>query len=232
MSFSLKISLLIYCLIGIVCAATTIFFVVVYRIGLPHSIPSEILADTLPAAVAVPVGDIVPPESIIAAPATIAQPSPTTARVTSPGVGLPLRLLIPKIKLDAAIEYVGLTPIGAMDTPKTAINVGWFQLGPRPGVMGSAVIAGHYGLSRNKPAAFDNLHTLAIGDKILVQDNKGILISFVVRKIQRFDPKADATTVFSSTDGKAHLNLITCEGIWDTVAKGYPKRLVIFADKE
>lgn len=209
-NISLKISLLIYCAIGIVCATIAIFFVLVYRFG------HQILPVSPEVPVAVPVGDIIPPDII----------------VKDLSVGLPLRLMIPKINLDASIEYVGLTSIGAMDTPKTATDVGWFQLGPRPGAAGSAVIAGHYGLKGNKPAAFDNLHSLRVNDKISIQDNEGTLISFVVREIIRFDPKADATTVFSSTDGKAHLNLITCEGIWDRTAKDYPKRLVVFADKE
>jgi hypothetical protein len=53
----------------------------------------------------------------------------------------------------------------------------------------------------------------------------------VVREIQRYDPNADASSVFSSNDGKSHLNLITCEGIWDEVSQSYPQRLVIFTDK-
>lgn len=39
------------------------------------------------------------------------------------------------------------------------------------------------------------------------------------------------TEVFTSTDGKAHLNLITCFGSWDTDAKQYTDRFVIFTDK-
>ncbi|MFZ2299818.1 MAG: class F sortase [Candidatus Moraniibacteriota bacterium] len=54
----------------------------------------------------------------------------------------------------------------------------------------------------------------------------------MVRESRSFDPDADALDVFSSDDGKAHLNLITCEGVWDKASKRYSKRLVVFTDKE
>ena len=64
--------------------------------------------------------------------------------------GFPVRLRIPSINVDAPVEYVGLTPDGAMDVPKERANVAWFNLGPRPGENNSAVIAGHYGRKMGK----------------------------------------------------------------------------------
>ncbi|MFH0852273.1 MAG: class F sortase [bacterium] len=148
------------------------------------------------------------------------------------GFGLPLRLKIPAINVDSAIEYVGLAPNGAMDVPKSQNDVAWFQLGPRPGENGSAVMAGHYGIWKNgKGSVFDNLHKLSKGDKLYVEDDKGMIISFVVRESQSYDPNADARAVFVSNDGKPHLNLITCEGVWNKISRSYSKRLVVFADK-
>lgn len=151
---------------------------------------------------------------------------PTQKQTSS---GLPVRLKIPEINVDSAVEYVGLAPDGTMDIPKSPDNVAWFELGPRPGENGSAVIAGHYG---GKVSAFDNLYKLRKGDKIYVEDDKGVIIPFVVRESRRYDPEADASDVFSPSDGKSHLNLITCEGVWNKVSESYPKRLVVFTDKE
>jgi LPXTG-site transpeptidase (sortase) family protein len=145
---------------------------------------------------------------------------------------LPVRLSIPKIKVDAAVQYVGLTSAGAMETPKDPAEVGWYSLGPRPGENGSAVIAGHFGWENGIPAVFDKISTLRKGDKIYVEDGKGAIITFVVREIRTYDPTAEASEVFDSSDEKAHLNLITCEGVWDAVSKSYSKRLVVFADQE
>jgi LPXTG-site transpeptidase (sortase) family protein len=149
-----------------------------------------------------------------------------------PRPGLPIRLKIPKINVDAAIEPVGVAPDGAMDTPQSPDDVAWFELGPRPGENGSAVIAGHYGWENGKTLVFINVYTLQKGDKIYVEDTEGEVITFVVRESRSYDPNADTSGVFVSNDGKAHLNLITCEGVWDKHAEQYTKRLIVFTDKE
>lgn len=145
---------------------------------------------------------------------------------------LPLRLKIVSLNVNASIEYVGLTSGGAMGVPKGPAEVAWFELGPRPGDKGSAVIDGHSGWKNGVPAVFDDLHKLQVGDKIYVEDENGVAITFVVRKSKSYDPNADATDVFTSYDGKSHLNLITCEGVWDTTTKSRSKRLVVFTDRE
>lgn len=146
--------------------------------------------------------------------------------------GLPVRLKIPAINLDAAIESVDLTPDGAMGVPRGIFNVAWFKLGPRPGEKGSAVIDGHYGWKDGKAAVFDDLHKLQPGDKLLVEDDKGATTAFVVRASRRYDPQADAAEVFSSSDNQSHLNLVTCDGSWNKFTQTYSQRLVVFTDKE
>lgn len=147
--------------------------------------------------------------------------------------GLPIRLVIPKIKVDINLEQVGITSQGAVGVAKSRANGAWFNLGPRPGASGNAVITGHFGYFKNGTVGvFNNLYKLKQGDKIYVEDDRGVMISFVVREIKKYDPKDEALDVFSSSDGKSHLNLITCEGFWDKASKSYSKRLVVFADKE
>lgn len=147
--------------------------------------------------------------------------------------GLPVRLKIPVINVDSVIEDVGLTPQGAVGVPKDPTNTAWFNLGPRPGENGSAVIAGHYGRWEDgERSVFDDLNKLIEGDILYVEDEKGATTAFVVRKSRSYNQTADASDLFGPNDGKAHLNLITCEGTWDEVSKSYSKRLVVFADKE
>lgn len=155
-----------------------------------------------------------------------------TSPVAHAGSGLPIRLIIPKLTIDAAVEYVGLAPDGAMDVPKGPANVAWFNRGPRPGDTGNSIIAGHFGWKNNTPAVFDTVHTLRMGDKIIVQNDTGETVTFVVRELRTFSEHEDTSEVFVSSDGKAHLNLITCEGAWDKDRKSYSNRLVVFADKE
>jgi len=145
---------------------------------------------------------------------------------------LPVRLKIPKINVDSVVEYVGLASDGTMDTPKNPEDVAWFDPGPRPGENGSAVLAGHEGWKNGAPAVFDNLHALQKGDKLYVEDEKGATMAFVVRGFRTYGEKEDAADVFGFGDGKSHLNLITCQGVWNKARKSYSHRLVVFADKE
>ena len=165
-----------------------------------------------------------------------AKSSPPKEQMSLPvgqaGSELPVRLKIPRINVNATVEYVGLTSDGAMDVPKGPSNAAWFDLGPRPGENGSAVIDGHSGWKNGIPAVFDNLYKLQRGDKIYVQNEKGATITFVVREIRSYNPNADAGDVFNSSDGKAHLNLITCGGVWNAIKKTHSERLVVFTDKE
>lgn len=148
-------------------------------------------------------------------------------------MGLPVRITIPKISVDAAIESIGLTPQGAVDVPKEPANAAWYNLGPRPGESGNAIIVGHYGRWKNgKASVFDNLRQLVAGDKVYVQDDAGVIATFVVREQQRYEPDAIVPEVFIADDNQSYLNLITCEGVWSEIDQSYSKRLVVFTDKE
>ena len=146
--------------------------------------------------------------------------------------GLPSHLRIPAIDVDSIVEYVSLTIDGVMDIPEDPADVGWFEPGPRPGGEGSAVIAGHYGWKDGIPAVFDNLNKLRRGDKIYVEDDTGTVITFIVRELKVYGKDDDASDVFRSNDGIAHLNLITCEGVWNKALQGYSQRLVVFTDRQ
>lgn len=145
---------------------------------------------------------------------------------------LPIRLTIPKIGVDATIDPMGITPDGDMEAPAKGRNVGWFRFGSYPGETGSAVIAGHFGRWKNGDGSvFDDLNRLEAGDAVFVENTDGITTEFVVRESRNYNPQADALDVFSSDDEISHINLITCEGIWDEASQSYDKRLVVFADK-
>lgn len=140
--------------------------------------------------------------------------------------GLPIRLIIPAINVNARIQDVGIALKGEMEVPSNAVDVGWFKIGTRPGEVGSAVIAGHINGESGETGVFANLYKLKEGDNFYIENDKGTL-TFVVWKKQIFDP-GYADEVFSRNDG-VYLNLITCDGLWDGVKKSYSKRLVVFA---
>ncbi len=147
-------------------------------------------------------------------------------------LSLPVRLKIPSIHVNTALEYVGLAPDGSIGVPKNPINAAWFDAGPRPGDIGSSIIDGHYGWLNNTPAVFDNLNKIQKGDKLYVENKQGVTTVFVVNEIRIYGEQEDARSVLISNDGKAHLNLITCNGIWNETTQSYSDRLVIFSDME
>ncbi len=161
--------------------------------------------------------------------ASVAGTIPTTiTSATTHAPGIPARLIIPSINVNASIESLGLTPQGAVDVPKGPYDVAWFDVGPLPGQKGSAVISGHYGPWLNGAASvFDNLSQLKPGDKVYVQDTDGSMVTFVVQQSKTYAPNAKAPEVFNPNDA-AYLNLITCNGTWLPGQKTYDKRLVVF----
>jgi LPXTG-site transpeptidase (sortase) family protein len=146
-------------------------------------------------------------------------------------IGTPIRIKIPAIAVDATIEKVALTASASLDVPKNPLDTGWYDLGPRPGETGSAVMDGHVDWFNGATAVFANLDKLIPGNTITIQDENGAAVNFLVSEIRRYDPTTVATDVFVSNDGKAHLNLITCDGVWDKKTQQYSQRLVVFADK-
>lgn len=164
---------------------------------------------------------------------TIAPPPQTEITPMTTSYSLPVRLIIPKLDIDTAINPVGLTPEGNMEAPSDPHQVGWYKFGSLPGNVGSAVLAGHYGRSRNgELSIFDQLHTLTKGDPIYAEDENGAIATFVIREIRSYRWDENVLEVFQATDEKSHLNLITCQGAWDKSRLSYSQRLIVFADKE
>jgi len=140
----------------------------------------------------------------------------------------PSYLEIPSIGVNATIEHVGLTAEGNMDMTSSSKNVAWYELGTRPGEIGSATIGGHYGYPG--PAVFRNLPNLKKGDIVYVKGNNGETIKFAVREIRTYRADDIVKEVFLSDDGIAHLNIVTCNGTWLPSLQTYDKRLVVFTD--
>lgn len=146
--------------------------------------------------------------------------------------GKPVRIKIPRIGVDSALEHTGLTLDRDLSAPSGPTDAAWYNQGPRPGDSGNAIINGHYGYRNDIPAVFDRLHELRPGDSIYVEDEQGTIVTFVVRASQTYAPDENATDVFHPSDGRAHLNLITCQGAWNRADRSYAARLVVFADKQ
>jgi len=150
----------------------------------------------------------------------------------------PMRLLIPRIGLNAGILALGPSANGAMQAPQRGGphdpvwgEVYWWKVGTIPGQIGNAVIAGHVNRPDGSPATFTHLDKLRVGDLIKVQTAGGQTLVFQVseRATVRTHVRRSNDPAMGRIFGPAlepHLNLITCWGRWD--GKDYDRRLVIY----
>jgi len=143
---------------------------------------------------------------------------------------LPKLLEIPRIKINASVQSVGLNSKNEMDVPSNDWDVAWYNLGTKPGKIGSAVIAGHLDNRFGKPAVFWNLGELEIGDDIFVVDGNNNKKRFQVISSEKYETgTAPLEKIFGANDG-IYLNLITCGGVWDRTKDNYSERFVVFAE--
>lgn len=145
-------------------------------------------------------------------------------------VGVPLRLRIPAIGVDATVEAVGVAANGELEVPTRQpwSDVGWYRLGPRPGERGSAVIDGHLDRPGGAPAVFWRLRELQPGAVVQVLDSQGQWRSFRVRSLAYYPPaQAPLQQIFADTSGH-YLNLITCAGDWIPSEHQTQLRLVVY----
>lgn len=156
---------------------------------------------------------------------------PTTVDSSS-DIGLPVRLIIPKIDVDTKIQNVGLSQerSGEMSIPSNDTEVGWYKYGVRPGMGGSAVVAGHVSGRSVAEAVFHNLHTLAIGDEVLVVTANQARKIFRVVETRIYAHNDPTDEVFITSDGVVRLNLITCSGEWLVDEGIYNTRTVVFTE--
>lgn len=142
----------------------------------------------------------------------------------------PVRLLIPKISVDAPFTDLAINGSGQLNAPPADDTnlVGWFAKGPTPGELGTSVIAGHVDTATS-PAVFARLDELKKGDVFEVKRADARKVSFVVDSVETF-AKDDFPNdrVYADTP-RAEVRLITCAGDYDRSAKDYTDNLVVFA---
>jgi sortase A len=152
----------------------------------------------------------------------------TTTPTTAPAD--PMRIIIPKLHVNAPLEQVGLASDGAMQSPSGPTEPAWFKLGPHPGAPGNAVIAGHLDGLNFAPAVFFHLSDLRPGDRITVTDEHGHPWHFQVNHTQAYDTRHAPLDQIFGAARQPHLNLITCTGSWDRSRQQYNDRLVVFTE--
>jgi hypothetical protein len=183
--------------------------------GLATSALSPVHAAPLPAR---PV-PIPAPTERTALPATLA---------TGPPAARPTWLSIPSLAIRTRLIHLGVNRDGTLQVPSSTTVAGWYTGSPRPGTIGSAIIAGHVD-SRTGPGIFFWLRTLHRGDRIYVGRADGTMAVFTVTKIRKFAKDEFPTAAVYGPVPDAELRLITCGGIFDRSRGSYLSNVVVFA---
>jgi LPXTG-site transpeptidase (sortase) family protein len=143
-------------------------------------------------------------------------------------VAAPISLVIPAIGVSTSLVRLGLTSAGALQVPPTTAVAGWYTGSPRPGAIGSAVIAGHID-SRLGPGVFYRLSQLQSGDRVYVRRADGTLAVFKVTEVQMYAKNDFPTAAVYGATPTAQLRLITCGGTFDYSTGSYLSNTVVYA---
>jgi LPXTG-site transpeptidase (sortase) family protein len=143
---------------------------------------------------------------------------------------MPARLYIPAIDLHAVVEPVGVSNNGQMGTPRSSEKVGYLATGVLPGAVGNAVMDGHVDNYKG-PAVFFHLRKLKKGDTLIIKNEKGSKITFIVDSVETYKTSlAPINKIFGPAD-EPRLNLITCTGKYSRKKREHEARLIIFTKR-
>jgi len=166
------------------------------------------------------------------APHTEAAAAPPAARTAGKHLprSRPVRLLIPKISVDAPFTDLAIGPTGQLQPPPAADTnlVGWFAKGASPGEAGTSIIAGHVDTATSA-AVFVELGELEKGDTFKVRRADGRTASFVVDSVETFEKDNFPSRRVYADTAQAQVRLITCAGDYDHAVRDYTDNLVVFA---
>ncbi|MEU4419068.1 class F sortase [Actinoplanes sp. NPDC024001] len=148
------------------------------------------------------------------------------------GADAPVRLRLPALDLDAAVDAVGIEPsTGDFAVPPSVDRVGWYRYGPGfSAEAGSIVIAGHVDSAAEGEGAFFRLGSLDAGDRVTLAGADGRERQFEVVARKRYEKTAIPLQKYFARDGAVRLTLITCGGPFDPRTRHYRDNVVVTAN--
>ena len=175
-----------------------------------------------------------PPTGSVPDPVVVSSAPPATAGAKPPArqvVAVPVRIQIPALGVDAAVEPEGVDGHGEMAIPEDVRTIGWYRFGPAPGAAaGSAVLVGHVDSAEQGLGAFFGLPNLRRGDVISVTSADARVHRFRVVAREEFDKSVVPLASIFARDGAPRLTLVTCGGSFDRAARSYRDNIVVTAE--
>jgi hypothetical protein len=134
-------------------------------------------------------------------------------------VSPPVTLTTPSIGVQTSLIRLGLAADGTLQVPQSTAVAGWYTGSPRPGAVGSAVIAGH----------IDSRTGLRPGDRVYVRRADGTLAVFRVTAVRQFPKDSFPTSAVYGPTPDPEVRLITCGGTFDPQLGSYLSNTIVYA---
>jgi hypothetical protein len=140
----------------------------------------------------------------------------------------PVSLTIEDIALrDAPVVAVGLEEDGQLEVPDET-EVGWYELGARPGEPGATVLASHVSWNR-KVGLFERLVRLEPGQQVSVGLADGTTRTYEVVERAQYGKEGLPADRIWTHEGPETLVLITCGGSFNPSIHRYADNIVVYA---
>ncbi len=162
----------------------------------------------------------------------VAAPRGPQASVPDPAsdrqVPKPTYLVLPAIGVQTKLIRLGMTAQGSLQVPTTTNVAGWYTGSPRPGAIGSSIIAGHVD-SYLGPGVFFRLHDLRPGDRAFVLRSNGTVAVFTITQVHEYLKARFPTAAVYGPVPYPGLRIITCGGTFDYATRSYLSNIVVYA---
>lgn len=145
---------------------------------------------------------------------------------------LPRYLSIPKLGKSARVLSVGVDAQGAVGSPASIHNVGWYTRSAKPGQAGVMFMDGHVS-GPNQPGVFKQLSQLTSGDTVEVERGDGEKFTYRVKEVRlALENKVNMGSLLVSPDADGqHLVLMTCGGPFNRETDQFSSRVIVSATR-
>lgn len=144
--------------------------------------------------------------------------------------GFPRYVSIPTLSLTARTIPVGVDGRGQPRLPVRSYDAGWYNVSSKPSEEGVTVLSGTCTTPLTK-GVFEELHTVANGDEIIVERGDGIKVKYSVNYVEHvLTADLDMAKLLHPQEGyKTGLSIVTCSGTYDKKTNDMSERLVVYA---
>ncbi|WP_082573511.1 class F sortase [Cellulomonas sp. Root137] len=143
----------------------------------------------------------------------------------------PVRLVVPDVGIDMAVDPVGVQEDGEMEIPEDADRAGWYRFGPAPAdPAGATVVAAHVDSVQTGIGQFARLLDVAVGATITVISADGGVREYRVVGVEKIAKEGAPVDQWFDRSGAPRLVLVTCGGTFRRDIGHYTDNVVVTAE--